>query len=276
MSRCRRPGRTALRLQFADQIIKPNDRLTSFERLQIYNQQYWWRLLGQLWRRLPRAARGARRSANSIGSRSLISSTLARPPGTFGTSGASSNVFFASTPNGQHRTNALALDMARVEWARADAFDGPELPPIDPEQIAGVRARPPPASPAAVPHAARTCPSGGRSAPELKRSDVDAGAEQRRVDWPRSPPPPTHCSAEPSASASCHSSRRLFRLLQAARPGSLPPAAGIAGGRNPRGCLRCSFPRQQRSPRNLRGNVQAWFTTWTKFGWLCGLEVAHR
>src|SRR5471032_3186880 len=25
--------------------IKPNDRLTSFERLQIYNQQYWWRLL---------------------------------------------------------------------------------------------------------------------------------------------------------------------------------------------------------------------------------------
>src|SRR5258708_5857365 len=27
-------------------IIKPNDRLTSFERLQIYNQLYWWRLLG--------------------------------------------------------------------------------------------------------------------------------------------------------------------------------------------------------------------------------------
>ena len=30
----------------ATRIIKPNDRLDSFERLQIYNQQYWWRLLG--------------------------------------------------------------------------------------------------------------------------------------------------------------------------------------------------------------------------------------
>ncbi|MEO8791466.1 MAG: hypothetical protein ABI464_03960, partial [Chthoniobacteraceae bacterium] len=30
----------------AQRFIKPNDRLTAFERLQIYNQQYWWRLLG--------------------------------------------------------------------------------------------------------------------------------------------------------------------------------------------------------------------------------------
>jgi len=32
--------------EVAAAIIKPNGRLTSFERLQIYNQQYWWRLLG--------------------------------------------------------------------------------------------------------------------------------------------------------------------------------------------------------------------------------------
>jgi len=28
----------------ADDFIKPNDRLTSFERLEIYNRQYWFRL----------------------------------------------------------------------------------------------------------------------------------------------------------------------------------------------------------------------------------------
>src|ERR1700759_4181204 len=28
----------------ADALIKPNDRLTSFERLEIYNRQYWFRL----------------------------------------------------------------------------------------------------------------------------------------------------------------------------------------------------------------------------------------
>ncbi|HXP70148.1 MAG TPA: DNA-binding domain-containing protein, partial [Candidatus Dormibacteraeota bacterium] len=29
----------------ASDIIKPNDRLTSFERLEIYNRQYWFRVL---------------------------------------------------------------------------------------------------------------------------------------------------------------------------------------------------------------------------------------
>ena len=29
----------------ANKIIKPNDRLTSFERMEIYNRQYWFRVL---------------------------------------------------------------------------------------------------------------------------------------------------------------------------------------------------------------------------------------
>ena len=29
----------------ADAFIKPNDRLTSFERLEIYNRQYWFRII---------------------------------------------------------------------------------------------------------------------------------------------------------------------------------------------------------------------------------------
>ena len=29
----------------ANKIIKPNDRLTSFERIEIYNRQYWFRVL---------------------------------------------------------------------------------------------------------------------------------------------------------------------------------------------------------------------------------------
>ena len=32
----------------AEEIIKPNDRLTSFERLEIYNRQYWFRILSAL------------------------------------------------------------------------------------------------------------------------------------------------------------------------------------------------------------------------------------
>ena len=34
--------------EYAAKFIKPNDRLTSFERLEIYNRQYWWRLMSSL------------------------------------------------------------------------------------------------------------------------------------------------------------------------------------------------------------------------------------
>jgi len=33
---------------YATHYIKPNDRLTSFERLEIYNRQYWFRVLGSM------------------------------------------------------------------------------------------------------------------------------------------------------------------------------------------------------------------------------------
>ena len=33
----------------AADFIKPNDRLSSFERLEIYNRQYWFRVLDCLW-----------------------------------------------------------------------------------------------------------------------------------------------------------------------------------------------------------------------------------
>ena len=43
--------------------IRPNDRLTSFERLEIYNRQYWWRVLASLGEDFPglRAVLGERR-----------------------------------------------------------------------------------------------------------------------------------------------------------------------------------------------------------------------
>src|SRR6201998_4445168 len=47
----------------AAEIIKPNDRLTSFERLEIYNRQYWFRVLSAFAEDFPglRAVLGERR-----------------------------------------------------------------------------------------------------------------------------------------------------------------------------------------------------------------------
>src|SRR5215831_7086406 len=49
--------------EIADAIIKPNDRLTSFERLEIYNRVYWFRILSALAEDFPglRAVIGERR-----------------------------------------------------------------------------------------------------------------------------------------------------------------------------------------------------------------------
>src|SRR5271165_5302987 len=49
--------------RYASQIIKPNDRLTSFERLEIYNRQYWFRVLAAFAEDFPgvRAVLGGRR-----------------------------------------------------------------------------------------------------------------------------------------------------------------------------------------------------------------------
>ena len=47
----------------AGQFIKPNDRLTSFERLEIYNRQYWYRIKDCFYEDYPglRAVLGERR-----------------------------------------------------------------------------------------------------------------------------------------------------------------------------------------------------------------------
>src|SRR5215472_7974181 len=60
--RAKAPDGRSLR-KVAAEIIKPNDRLTSFERLEIYNRQYWFRILSAFAEDFPglRAILGERR-----------------------------------------------------------------------------------------------------------------------------------------------------------------------------------------------------------------------
>ena len=59
----RAPGGGSMK-RYASRFIKPNDRLTSFERLEIYNRQYWFRVLSALGEDFPglRAVLGERAS----------------------------------------------------------------------------------------------------------------------------------------------------------------------------------------------------------------------
>ena len=120
--------------EVATQFIKPNDRLDSFERLQIYNQQYWWRLLGNFaedFRGL-RAVLGERQFdklavayLDHCGSRSWTLRDL----------GSRLEEFLRAHPQLTAPQTALALDMVQVEWARVLAFDGEEKPTLPPAKV---------------------------------------------------------------------------------------------------------------------------------------------
>jgi hypothetical protein len=118
----------------ASEFIKPNDRLSSFERLEIYNRQYWFRVLDCLYDDYPglRAVVGERRFMK------LATAYLSRYPSdsyTLRDLGNRLEQFLREEPHWSAPREELALNMARFEWAQVVAFDGPSKPPIIPDEI---------------------------------------------------------------------------------------------------------------------------------------------
>ncbi|MFZ4765355.1 MAG: putative DNA-binding domain-containing protein [Roseimicrobium sp.] len=120
---------------YAEQFIKPNDRLTSFDRLEIYNQQYWWRLLenfGADFRGLCAVIGQEKFDALAVAYLEHCGSTS----WTLRDLGQHLEKFLLDHPGLTVPRTALALDIARLEWARAWAFDEPEDPPPDTQTLA--------------------------------------------------------------------------------------------------------------------------------------------
>jgi hypothetical protein len=120
--------------ELAAAFIKPNDRLSSFERLEIYNRQYWFRVLDCLWDDYPglRAILGARKFMK------LATAYLERYPSdsyTLRELGNRLEQFLREEPHWSAPREELARDMMRFEWAQVLAFDGPSKPPISSDDI---------------------------------------------------------------------------------------------------------------------------------------------
>ena len=118
----------------ANRFIKPNDRLSSFERLEIYNRVYWFRVLDCLYDDYPglRAIVGEKRFME------MATAYLAKYPSasfTLRNLGQRLGKFLLEEPDWTAPRQKLALDMARFEWAQVVAFDDAALPPITPDEI---------------------------------------------------------------------------------------------------------------------------------------------
>jgi hypothetical protein len=116
--------------------IKPNDRLSSFERLEIYNRQYWFRILDCFYDDFPglRAVIGEKKF--SVLAEEYISRLPSRSF-TLRNLGSRLEKFLRKEPKWIGPNIDLALDMIRLEWARITAFDEEALPPITTKELLG-------------------------------------------------------------------------------------------------------------------------------------------
>jgi hypothetical protein len=251
----------------AERFVKPNDHLTAFERLQIYNQQYWWRLLGTFGEdfRGLRAALGERQFdrlaiayLEACGSRSWNLRNL----------GSQLVTFLEQHPELTKPRTELALDIARVEWARVLAFDDPEKPVLTARQIAkaspnGLRlGLQPYISLLALHHPI------DEMMRTLKRTAIAAVSNavsathtrRRKIVTVRRSRHPIHLAVH-RLDYSVYYKRldpEAYHLLVALRSGAtLDEACATA------------FADSHEPPEQSAARIQEWFARWMEFGWFC-------
>ena len=122
--------------EVAADYIKPNDRLTAFERLQIYSRSYWFRLIDCLFDDNPglRAVLGEKKFS------AFVRAYLAKYPSrsfTLRNLGERLRQFIREEPRRTAPHTALALAVARFEWAQTVAFDGEKRPVLTADDLAG-------------------------------------------------------------------------------------------------------------------------------------------
>jgi len=249
--------------------IKPNTRLSSFERLQIYNQQYWWRLLGTF-------AEDFRGVRAVLGERKFDKLSVAYLDNCGSTSwnlrdlGSKLEPFLGEHPELTAPLNGLVLDMARVEWARVEAFDGAEKPPIDPQQIAAT----PPDRLRFSLQPYLTLLELAHPIDELlgklKQRETETDALSNAVSNER-PRRRSRLFANPSGTPIFLAVHRLDYSVYYKRlePGAFRLLSALREGATLERACEEAFQDSSDLPETLAANVRSWFETWTRFGWLC-------
>jgi hypothetical protein len=122
---------------YAARFVKPNDRLTSFERLEIYNRQYWFRLFSSMTEDFP----GVRSVLGEKRFDAMCKAYLMDCPSrsfTLRNLGAKLGPWLRKHPKWAGTKQQLVLDIARLEWADIEAFDAAAVPALRTEDLGGV------------------------------------------------------------------------------------------------------------------------------------------
>ena len=248
--------------------IKPNDRLTSIERLEIYSRSYWFRVLDSLYEDFPglRAVLGPR--AFDRLSRGYLAECPSRSF-TLRNLGSRLEEWLDRNPQYAGRRHALALDMVRLEWAHIEAFDGASEKVLGPEDLLelgpGFRASLQPyVRLLALQHPVDNLRIQVNRASDDRGARSNTALQQKhhgvngRVS--RSKPEQIFLAVHRLNYTVYY--RRLaaeeYRLLTALRDG-LPIWKAIQHG----------FENSAVSDERQQSMLEAWFAAWTELGWLC-------
>jgi hypothetical protein len=102
--------------------IKPNDRLTSFERLEIYNRQYWFRIISAFAEDFPGLAAVVGQAAFEKLTRAYLADCPSQSF-TLRNLGSQLETWLEEHPKHAGKRAELARDVVRLEWAYIEAFD---------------------------------------------------------------------------------------------------------------------------------------------------------
>ena len=257
--------------ELAAQIAKPNDRLTSFERLEIYSRMYWFRLLDSLYEDCPglRAALGQPRFMK------LIEAYLVKYPSrSFTLRDLPSRLarFIREEPQWTQPHTALCSDLARFEWARIAVFDSAALPVFTVDDLLD-------ADPARLRLNLQ---------PYLQLLQLDYPVDEfflavkQREELSRSEASNTSLANIAKKSAGKKVIRpkpeptqvAVHRLEGTIYFKRLDPAAyrilrAIQAGKTLEQALSAGIPKSKNSPEDWAAQIQGWFRTWMELGWFC-------
>ena len=258
---------------YAARFIKPNDRLTSFERLEIYNRQYWFRLLSSMVEDFPglRAVLGDTRFEAM--SKAYITDCPSRSF-TLRNLGSQLESWLHRHPRWAGKKQALALDIVKLEWAEIDAFDGKAEPPLRPEDLSAaagpnLRLRLQPYI-----HLLNLRYPVDDLLLEIKKNDDDdndfaSNAMQERRKRKR-----VQHVAKLKPAAIALAVHRIdnsvyFRRLEREEFTLL---STLHEGKTLQKAVDAAFRGSKIPPQELPGTIQRWFHNWAALGWFCKAE----
>jgi len=249
----------------AKRLIKPNDRLSASERLNIYHRQYWFRILDSFNEDFPGLCAILGGRAFERLSRAYLTDC---PSESFTLRNLGSRLenWLKAHPDFAGKHFALAIDMIRLEWAHIEAFDNAERKALGPEDLLELG---PDLVLALQPHIRLLdlqysvdelrIRVSERSEEHARASNAVAAPSRRHIvrRYARLKPQQIFLAVHRVEFTVYY--RRLdadeFRLLEAIGQGlPLGEALGSQANLDPE-------------------NVQTWFANWAQLGWLCRPEA---